>query len=203
MPPIQPNLHWPTRWIFTGFDTYLLPNGVKTGFYKIHPDIKEFWPRVTMCALLSLVQINFKNASNTWTLPLTLRWEHHNFLSESCLYFVAKPCDFKLKSQRPTSHATLLWGCLHHWHCFFGTCFWSGWTLGIFLQHLQTFGLILSWFMHLLWQLFKLPGTSVQFVDFPNQALLLLKSVIFILSHWLGHLLCRSIMPANRLQHIG
>ena len=28
------------------------------------------------------------------------------------------------------------------------------------------------------WQLFKLPGTSVQFVDFPNQALLLLKSVI-------------------------
>ena len=76
------------------------------------------------------------------------------------------------------SHAILLWACLHHWHCFFGTCFWSGSTLGIFLQHLQTFGLILSWFMHLLWQLFKLPGTSVQFVDFPNQALLLLKSVI-------------------------
>ena len=43
--PIQPNLHWPTRWIFTGFNTYLLPNGVKTGFYKIHPAIKEFWPR--------------------------------------------------------------------------------------------------------------------------------------------------------------
>ena len=33
VPPIQPNLHRPTRWIFNGLDTYLLPNCVKTGFY--------------------------------------------------------------------------------------------------------------------------------------------------------------------------
>ena len=109
------------------------------------------------------------------------------------------------------SHATLLQACLHHRHCFFGTCFWSGWTLGIFLQHLQTFGLTLSWFLHLLWQLFKLPGISAQFVfDLPKQALPAHHAICsveisgwFILPLWLGHLLCQSIMPASWLQSIG